>query len=29
MSDWAKGKFNATLEELREERAVVEDLLKG
>jgi len=29
MSDWAKGKFNATLEELREEWAVVEDLLKG
>lgn len=29
MSDWAKAKFNATLEELRGERVVVEDLLKG
>jgi malate dehydrogenase len=28
MSDWAKGKFAATLQELREEKAVVADLLK-
>ncbi len=29
MSDWAKEKFNATLEELRQEKAVVADLLKS
>ncbi|MBE7474945.1 MAG: malate dehydrogenase [Anaerolineae bacterium] len=28
MSDWAKGKFAATLQELRDEKAVVADLLK-
>jgi malate dehydrogenase len=28
MSDWAKGQFANTLQELREERAVVVDLLK-
>lgn len=28
MSDWAKGKFAATLQELRDEKAVVVDLLK-
>lgn len=29
MSDWAKGKFEASLNELRSERDVVKDLLKG
>lgn len=28
MSDWAKGKFAATLQELRDEKAIVADLLK-
>jgi malate dehydrogenase len=28
MSDWARAKFDATIDELRQERAVVEDLLK-
>ncbi len=29
MSDWAKGQFDITLNELRQEREVVKDLLKG
>jgi malate dehydrogenase len=28
LSDWAKPKFDATIDELRRERAIVEDLLK-
>jgi len=28
LSDWAKAKFDATIDELRRERAIVEDLLK-
>ena len=28
LSDWARPKFDATIDELRRERAIVEDLLK-